>query len=129
MEREEDSFVNGTQFLQIFTYANNWDIVLNLVFIAIALIYILLTGPLVKVIPGATPVKGLHRLSFLVGLMFYYLAEGSPIQLLSHELFSIHMTQMTIMYIVMPPLLLLGVPGWFVRPLLKLRVIRTLLNF
>jgi putative membrane protein len=121
--------MNGSQFFQLFLYASNWDIVLNLVFIAIALVYILLTGPLVKYIPGATKVKGIHRLSFILGLLFFYFAEGSPISLLSHELFSMHMTQMTIMYIVMPPLLLLGIPGWFVRPLFKIKVFRGLLTF
>ncbi|WP_051271688.1 cytochrome c oxidase assembly protein [Shimazuella kribbensis] len=121
--------MSSTQFLQLFTYASNWDIMLNLVFVAIALVYILLTGPMVKYIPGATPVSGLHRFSFIMGLMFFYFAEGSPLKLLSHELFSMHMTQMTIMYIVMPPLLLLGIPGWFVRPLLKIKVIQLLMNF
>jgi putative membrane protein len=121
--------MSGSQFIQIFMYANNWDIVLNLVFIAIALVYILLSGPLVKFIPGATPVSGLHRFSFIVGLMFFYFAEGSPLKLLSHELFSMHMAQMTIMYIVMPPLLLLGIPGWFVRPLLEIKAFRYLLIF
>lgn len=121
--------MSGSQFFQMFMYASNWDIVLNLVFIAIALVYILITGPLVKFIPGATPVAGLHRFSFIAGLMFFYFAEGSPLKLLSHELFSMHMAQMTIMYIVMPPLLLLGIPGWFVRPLLKIKVIHSLLVF
>lgn len=121
--------MSGSQFFQMFLYAGNWDIVLNLVFIAIALVYILITGPLVKFIPGATPVTGLRRFSFIMGLMFFYFAEGSPLKLLSHELFSIHMLQMSILYIVMPPLLLLGIPGWFVRPLLKIKVILSLLNF
>ncbi|MCH5585592.1 cytochrome c oxidase assembly protein [Shimazuella sp. AN120528] len=121
--------MSGSQFFQIFLYASNWDIVLNLVFIAIALVYILLTGPLVKFISGATPVSGLHRFSFIIGLMFYYFAEGSPLTMLSHELFSMHMAQMTILYIVMPPLLLLGIPEWFVRPLLKIKFFRSLLTF
>lgn len=121
--------MTGSQFTQQFFYASNWDIGLNLLFLAIAIVYIVVTGPLVKKIPGASKATGVQRLSFLTGLAFFYFAEGSPLALLSHELFSVHMAQMSILYIIVPPLLLLGTPGWFIRPLLKLAIFRSLLHF
>ena len=102
---------------------------LNLVFIVIAFLYIMITGPFVRFIPQATPMKGSHRLYFLFGLMIFYFAIGSPLDLLAHSLFSAHMAQMTLLYIVMPPFLLLGIPGWFIRPLLKIKVFHALLTF
>jgi putative membrane protein len=129
LKREEGFLMTGSQFTQLFFYASNWDIGLNLLFLAIAIGYIIVTGPLVKVIPGASKVTGVQRFSFIISLMFVYFAEGSPLALLSHELFSVHMAQMSILYIVVPPLLLLGIPGWFIRPLLKLAIFRGFLRF
>lgn len=119
----------SSQFLQFFAYASNWNIPLNLIFVLIAFLYIMLTGPFVRFIPKATPVKGSHRLYFIIGLMIFYFAIGSPIELLAHDLFSVHMAQMTLLFIVMPPFLLLGTPGWFIRPLLKIKVFQSMLTF
>jgi putative membrane protein len=126
---EEDSRMTSAQFFQLFLYVDNWNITLNLVFLAIAILYMLLTGPLTRFIPGATPVKGWYKLYFLIGLMIFYFAVGSPLDLLAHELFSMHMLQMTLLFIVMPPFLLLGTPEWFFRPLLKIKVFKSLLIF
>jgi putative membrane protein len=121
--------MTGDQFFQLFTYASNWNIPLNLVFLSIAFIYIMVTGPFLPFIPQATRVKGSHKLYFLFGLMIFYFAIGSPLDLLAHDLFSAHMAQMTLLFIVMPPFLLLGIPGWFIRPLLKFSIFKAPLTF
>ncbi|MDI3328154.1 MAG: cytochrome c oxidase assembly protein [Alicyclobacillaceae bacterium] len=64
-------------------------------------------------------------ISFYSGLALFYLFGGSPLYYLGHMyLFSVHMTTMAIQYIVVPPLVLLGLADWMVRPLMDFRRFR-----
>lgn len=117
------------EFFLLFTYTSNWNIPLNLCFLLIAMLYLFVTGPLALKIPNAEPISGKKKLAFLLGLLIYYFSFGSPLNMLSHELFSMHMLQMSLQYIVMPPLLLLGLPAWTLRPLLRIQWIRKIGSF
>lgn len=110
--------MTANEFFLLFTYISNWNISLNLLFILIAVVYLLITGPLAAKFPAGSSVSPKKKLSFLFGLFLYYFSFGSPLAMLSHELFSMHMLQMSLLYIVMPPFLLLGLPAWLVRPAL-----------
>ncbi|MCR2821651.1 cytochrome c oxidase assembly protein [Lederbergia panacisoli] len=50
---------------------------------------------------------------FFVGISLFYLVIGSPLSIISHLSFSFHMIQMSILYFIVPPLLLLGIPVKF----------------
>ncbi|TDF97281.1 cytochrome C oxidase assembly protein [Paenibacillus piri] len=64
-----------------------------------------------------------QQVFFYIGLLLFYIAEGSPLYYYGHHYsFSAHMLQQSISYLVMPPFLLLGTPGWLLRPLLRYRV-------
>jgi len=66
------------------------------------------------------PVSVKQQLFFYTGLFLFYVAEGSPLYYYAHHYsFSAHMFQQSLLYLVMPPLVLLGIPGWLVRPLFK----------
>lgn len=59
-------------------------------------------------------------ISFTLGVWAIFIALYSPLDVLSDEfLFSAHMVQHLILTLVVPPLLLMGIPGWLVRPLIK----------
>jgi putative membrane protein len=61
-----------------------------------------------------------QQIYFFSGLFLYYIAEGTPLSYYSHHYsFSAHMLQQSILYMVVPPLVLLGLPGWLLRPLFK----------
>ena len=47
---------------------------------------------------------------FFLGLFLFYFTIGSPFAVISHFSFSLHMIQMSILYFIIPPLLLLGIP-------------------
>ncbi|WP_176541228.1 cytochrome c oxidase assembly protein [Bacillus sp. AFS076308] len=49
-------------------------------------------------------------LLFFSSLFLLYLTIGSPLSTLNHLLFSLHMIQMSILFFVIPPLFLLGIP-------------------
>ncbi len=65
-----------------------------------------------------------QRLAFFGGLALLFLSLNGPIHDLSDEyLFSAHMVQHLILQFAVTPLLLLGTPGWMLRPLLGVRAI------
>ncbi len=73
---------------------------------------------------GEQQVSGLRKLSFFAGLFVIFAALNGPIHDLSDNyLFSAHMVQHLMLTMAMPPLLIAGVPGWMLRPLLANKLI------
>lgn len=67
-------------------------------------------------------------ISFYAGLVLFYAAKGSPIDYIGHHyLFSFHMFQQSIVYLVVPVLIWVGTPVWLLRlMLLKNRVVKVI---
>lgn len=66
-----------------------------------------------------TPTSG-QRASFFVGLSIIFFTLNGPLHDLSdYYLFSAHMIQHLVLTLIVPPLLILGTPGWMLRPLLR----------
>ncbi|WP_420850323.1 cytochrome c oxidase assembly protein [Peribacillus alkalitolerans] len=63
-----------------------------------------------------------HALLFYLGLILTSIVFGSPIYILGHLSFSLHMLQMSILYFVIPPMLLLGIPTLLIQ---KVQISRT----
>lgn len=64
--------------------------------------------------------------AFVAGLAAMFLSLNGPLHDISdYYLFSGHMVQHLVLTIVSPPLLLLGTPGWMLRPALSLPVVGT----
>lgn len=106
--------------LQYFSFSDLWSPVNLIVTIILAVVYLGVVGPYrTKLFSESEPVSAGRAVSFLLGLFVYYMAHGGPIDLLGHLMFSAHMTAMSLAYLVAPPLMLIGIPGWMLRPLLK----------
>lgn len=116
-------------FMQLFLYAANWNLQLNLLFIGLAVVYLLITGPYRHKFPGKDPVSVSQKLYFMFAIFIANLAISSPLDLLAHELFSMHMLQMSLLFIVLPPFLWLGIPDWMIRPVIELKGIRPVFRF
>lgn len=116
-------------FVQLFVHAGNWDFQLNIIFLLLAIAYLLLTGPLHRRFKNAEPVKDWKKAVFLSGLILYYFSLGSPLNLLGHEMFSMHMLQMAFLYFVVPPLLLMGIPAYLLRLILRIKPVKMILSF
>ncbi|MGE8206377.1 cytochrome c oxidase assembly protein [Heyndrickxia sp. NPDC080065] len=54
--------------------------------------------------------SGKHSLLFIIGMCLFYLLAGSPIAEISHISFTTHMFQISMLYFIIPPLLLFGIP-------------------
>jgi putative membrane protein len=68
---------------------------------------------------SAGPSRG-QRALFITGLLVLFLSLNGPLHDLSdYYLFSAHMVQHLALTLIVPPLLILGTPGWMLRPALK----------
>ncbi|MGN6755035.1 MAG: cytochrome c oxidase assembly protein [Thermomicrobiales bacterium] len=77
-------------------------------------------GPWRRRFPGAQPVPAGRRLAFVAALVTVYVALASPVDELSDSyLFSVHMAQHLLLTLVLPPLLLIAIPGWMLRPAIR----------
>lgn len=92
-------------------------------------LYLLVIGPLRRRISGAAPVGPRRVAWFFLGLAALFVAEGTPVHLLSEQyLFSAHMVQHLLLTLILVPSLILGCPDWFCRPLLRARFLGPLLR-
>jgi cytochrome c oxidase assembly factor CtaG len=93
------------------------------VLIGVALLaagYLAATGPLRWRFPGSEPVTRRQTTWFMLGLFVILFALVSPLDFIGDNyLFSSHTIQHILLTLVGPPLLLLGTPGWLLRPVLS----------
>ncbi|RAS85019.1 cytochrome c oxidase assembly factor CtaG [Priestia endophytica] len=69
------------------------------------------------------------KMFFVLAIATLYIIKGSPVDLLSHLIFSAHMTQMALLYLVVPPLFILGIPSWGFEAMLFNRWVKPLFSF
>ncbi|MBO2532247.1 MAG: hypothetical protein CW342_05055 [Thermoactinomycetaceae bacterium] len=108
------------ELMQLFRYPANWNLPGNLLTVLVGATYLLLVGPLRRLFPGSTPVRPGKKIWFLSGLLLLYFTLGSPLDLLAHELFTFHMLQMSLLYLVIPPFFLNGIPDWMFRAFFRI---------
>lgn len=93
-------------------------------------LYAVGTGPLRKHLAGNAPYPVSRVIAFYSGLIFLYLAVGSPLDQLGEDfLFSAHMVQHMLLIYVSPPLFLFGLPYWLIDPLFKPLTLRKIFRF
>lgn len=84
--------------------------------------YTALIGPLRRRYGWGPPVADSKVLCFLSAIALIFLSLNGPLHDLSDNfLFSAHMIQHMLIMLIMPPLLLLGLPSWILTPLLRRR--------
>jgi putative membrane protein len=70
------------------------------------------------------PLSVARKISFFSSLLVIFGSLNGPIHDLSDTyLFSAHMVQHLLLTMLMPPLMIYGVPGWMLRPLLRNRIV------
>ncbi|MEB3102299.1 cytochrome c oxidase assembly factor CtaG [Ferviditalea candida] len=113
--------------LEYFSFRVIWSPFFLSVVLIIALVYLLLVGPWRHRFEGSTKVSSGKKAWFLAGLLIYYMTQGGPMNLLGHLIFSVHMLNMALVYLVVPLFILLGIPGWLLRPALRIQWAKSLL--
>lgn len=119
--------------LEYFTFTAVWSPVFLALMLMVTGGYFVLIGPgSERWAKGDSHVSVGRKLLFVTGMMLLYLAQGGPVELLGHMMFSFHMLSMALSYLLAPPLLMLGLPPWVwrrvtsylaVSPLSKLKVL------
>jgi putative membrane protein len=140
------SFAHGKEsdhkegFFAHYSFFELWNPILFLTIILLFYGYILYIKRNLKT--KVMPIKKI--ISFSLGLILFYIALGSPLHLLGDSyLFSAHMLQQSLVYIFVPPLLLIGLldernEGWLKnrrlisflkKPLVLLIIFNSLFSF
>ncbi len=84
--------------------------------------YLLAVGPWRRAFRWGPPVPLGQKLAFSAAVWTVYIADGTPIHLIAENyLFSFHMVEHVLLTMVFPPLFIVGIPTWMVRPLLRWR--------
>lgn len=85
--------------------------------IVIAILYFWATGKGRPRFVDSEPVPLYKKILFVFGLFFFYIGYGGPLYLVGHLMFSIHMGQMIVSLLFVPPLIILGTPKWLLKSL------------
>ncbi len=86
-------------------------------------LYFLLTVKWRDRFEGAVPVTRKQIFFFLSAMILLYIVKGSPVDLLGHILFYVHMIQMALLLFLVAPLLIMGIPSWIWQKVFDLKII------
>ncbi|WP_430626240.1 cytochrome c oxidase assembly protein [Sulfobacillus thermotolerans] len=100
-----------------------WHPEVMLLVIILLVVYFQLLGPLKARFGDDLPETPLlQKIYFVAALLTFYIAMGTPVKLIADDyLFSGHMVQYALLSLVLPPLLLAGIPQWMMNALWKTR--------
>ncbi|NLS88275.1 cytochrome c oxidase assembly factor CtaG [Bacillus subtilis] len=112
--------------LEIFGFRAMWSPYLFCILLGITAIYLYFYR---RMFSKPNRITGKEMACFLSAMLFLYAAEGSPVDLLGHIMFSAHMVQMAVLYLVVPPLLIAGIPAWLWEKIIFRPAIKPVFSF
>lgn len=114
--------------LQIFGFRALWSPYYLLFVLALSFSYYLITIKFKNKFTDADYPDTSQLISFTSGMLLLYIIKGSPIDLLSHIMFTAHMVQMALYYLVFPVLIIKGIPEWLWLKVIGFPVVRHIFN-
>ncbi|TGB05039.1 cytochrome c oxidase assembly factor CtaG [Halobacillus salinus] len=105
--------------LQIFGFRALWSPLYALFIVLLAALFIFITQWKRPAGEDAPTTK--QQVFFYSGLVLLYIIKGSPMDLLAHIMFTAHMTQMALYYLLFPILIIKGIPSWIWRKLFQVK--------
>ncbi|MFJ5622237.1 cytochrome c oxidase assembly factor CtaG [Peribacillus loiseleuriae] len=114
--------------IDIFGFRALWSPYFLVSLILVLVGYVLLVSKFRHKFINNEPVGIKQQALFITAIVLLYVIKGSPLDLLGHIMFSAHMTQMAFLYLVVPPLLILGIPEWLWRSILHIPLIKGMFN-
>ncbi len=115
--------------ISIFGFQALWSPVYLGILVLITIFYFLLTIKWKDKFKDSEALKPREAILFVTGMILMYIIKGSPIDLLGHIIFSMHMVQMALLLLLIPPLLIMGIPTWIWRPFVNLPIIKPVFDF
>ncbi|KGP71465.1 cytochrome c oxidase assembly factor CtaG [Pontibacillus yanchengensis] len=114
--------------LQIFGFRALWSPYYFVFICLLAGLYYVLTGPWRSKFGDVERPSSSQQIMFYTGLILLYLIKGSPVDLLGHIMFTAHMTQMALYYLVFPIFIVQGIPKWMWRKLFSTPILAPVLR-
>lgn len=110
--------------LSIFGFQALWSPYLIGVILFLTVLYFLVTIVWRKDFKTSEPLKKSEATYFLLAMLSLYIIKGSPIDLMSHIMFTYHMVQMAFLLLLVPILIIKGIPWWIWKVVVEAPVVR-----
>ncbi|MBQ0137986.1 MAG: cytochrome c oxidase assembly factor CtaG [Kurthia sp.] len=114
--------------LSIFGFRAMWSPGLIGVSLFMLVVYFLITVKWRKEIKNNTALTWQQACNFIGFLIVLYIIKGSPINLMSHIMFTMHMVQMAVLLLFAPILLIKGIPNYLWQFVIELPVVKPLFH-
>lgn len=98
--------------LSIFGFRALWSPYFLIFLVLLTVLYFLLTKKWRTRFEGTEGVTSNQITAFVSAMVLLYIVKGSPMDLMGHILFSVHMAQMALLLLVIAPLFIMGVPNF-----------------
>lgn len=115
--------------LEVFGFRALWSPFFLVALITILVGYFLITIKFREKFSTSEPLTRREAALFTTGIVLLYLIKGAPIDLMGHLMFYAHMIQMAILYLVIAPLLIVGIPKWIWRNILNQKLVKPVFQF
>lgn len=112
--------------ISIFGFQALWSPYLMGLLVFLTVVYFLVTVTWRKDFKVSEPLKKSEATFFVLGIIVLYIIKGSPVDLLGHIMFTLHMTQMAFLLLLVPVLIIKGIPWWVWKVVVEAPVIRTI---
>ncbi|PKR78508.1 cytochrome c oxidase assembly factor CtaG [Halalkalibacillus sediminis] len=114
--------------IQIFGFRALWSPEILLIALILATLYFLFTGPYKHKTGLSEAPSRKQNIYVYTAIALFYIVKGSPLYLLSHIVFMAHMVQMAFFFLVVPILLIKGLPEVWWRKIFATKGLRHVLN-
>lgn len=112
--------------LSIFGFQALWSPYLIGVILFLTVVYFLTTIKWRKDFKVSEPLKKSEAIYFVLAMITLYIIKGTPIDLLGHIMFTMHMVQMAFLLLLVPIFLIKGIPWWVWKVVVEAPIVRTI---
>lgn len=112
--------------LSIFGFQALWSPYLIGLLVFITGLYFLVTTKWRKDFNVSEPLKKGEAIYFLLAIVTIYIIKGSPIDLMAHIMFTVHMVQMAVLLLLVPIFIIKGIPWWLWKIAIEAPVVKSL---
>jgi putative membrane protein len=115
--------------LDIFGFRALWSPYFLAAIVLITIAYFLITVKYRHLFKGSEPLKPAQGILFGTVMILLYVIKGSPLDLMGHIMFYAHMIQMALLFLLIPPILILAVPEWIWKKLWSMKIVSGIFTF
>jgi putative membrane protein len=115
--------------LDIFGFKALWSPYFLVSLLAVIAVYFLITVTFRSKFVDSEPLTKKQAGLFILSIALIYAIKGSPLDLMAHLMFYVHMISMATLVLVIPPIFIFGIPVWIWRKIFKINWVHTLFKF